>query len=741
MRTENRLAGLPLLALGLCIVSPNANAEEPNANAREQESGPVIADIVVTAQRRAERLQDVPASIVAVSAEALAKSGVTNTADLARIVPGVGMTFQGGWLQPAIRGITSVGSNIGDNSNVAMYLDGIYQPQQIATLIDLPDVQQIEVLKGPQGALYGQNATGGAILVTTMQPSFTAGGKLSASYGSYNDVQLRGYVTGGLSDTIAASLSGGYQNRNGFRRHVVTHERNRSLDSKVLRGKLLIKPSDTAKITVTGYYSDRIDSNTFTGVPLNNASVGYVFFPDAPKAKGPKQFASDPDNFFHTKSYGGNVRGEFDVGAGTIHTTTALFRNKSNFAHGDADFSPIDYAEAGPSNLTGRFFIQEMNFVSKKAGPVTFLAGAFYLNGEEAWRHNVFQLRSPTLPPSPIIVPPLFSIDSRMRIQKEIFAAYGEMTFDVTERLVLTAGGRYTSERQHGFAQLIPGTVDTPGGPLVERPGGAVTFSKFTPRVTARYAVSAEANIYASWGKGFKSGLIETANLTQPPIDPEVITAYEVGFKGRVADRLTVNAAAFYYDYKGLQFTAYDPPNFVHQNAASARIKGIDLDANWAVTPQLTLSGGVAYLDSKYVKFPNAAVFVPMSPCDTSGCYAQVSVDLSGKRMLRAPKITANFSANYELDTSVGRFGAFTSVYHTSNYGFEASNHFQQDAYTTLDGELSFVPSDLPGIRLVLWGKNLTNKAYFSQSLQSGSAVGMSYADPRTLGVRAEFKF
>lgn len=250
MKHTSRALVHAMLLAGTVLATPAYAAAEGTETTADN------GDILVTAQRRSERLQDVPMSVTALSSEDLDRSGITSTSDLAKATPSVVIAQYGGFMQPSIRGISSAGASLGDNSNVAMYIDGIYQPQQIATLISLPDVQQVEILKGPQGALYGQNATGGAILVTTLSPSNELTGKFSASYGNYNDVNLRGYVSVPVSDTFAVSVSGGYQNRDGFRKHVITGERDLGLDSKVIRAKFQFTPSESAKLTLTGYFSD-----------------------------------------------------------------------------------------------------------------------------------------------------------------------------------------------------------------------------------------------------------------------------------------------------------------------------------------------------------------------------------------------------------------------------------------------------------------------------------------------------
>lgn len=724
-------------ALAGLLVAPQAWAQAKDGDEIADNAG----DIVVTAQRRSERLQDVPMSITALSSEVLERAGVTNTTDIARVTPGVTMSFYGGFLQPAIRGITSTGANIGENSNVATYIDGVYQPQQIATLIDLPDVEQIEVLKGPQGALYGQNATGGAILISSKAPSFTPTGRFSASYGNYNDIQLRGYATGPLADSVAVSLAGSYQDRGGFRRHVVTGQRDQGLEAYVLRGKLLIEPSDSARITVTGFYSHRRDSANYAGFAINGNSIGYaadltglgiptIPVPASPRPTSAKQFSADPDVFTRIRSYGGNLRAEFDIAGGTLTSTTGYVNNNIRYL-ADVDGAAVRVAEARAEPLSGHYFVHDTSFASGAAGPLSFLVGAFYLKGQETFGANIFEGFMPNLPPAAKVS--LFKTNAYGQVKKEIIAGYAELTLKATEQFTITAGGRYTRERQRTFSDTLQ---SVPQGRIIEYPGDPVTFEKFTPRVTARYALADDLSAYASWGRGFKSGVVNTTDFTLDPVKPETIDAWEAGLKGRIVDGLRFNLAAFYYNYKNLQAVAYVPPNYITQNAATARVKGIDFDFTWDVTPEFTLSGGGAFLDAHYVKFPNAAVFEPYGTGSL-----QVPTNLNGKPLLRSPDFSGNIAANYTVETGSGTFGAFASLYYNSGFGLELSNRIRQEAYATVDAELSFAPAGMDGLRFVIWGKNLTDHAIYATVLSSQLADVGSYAPPRTFGFRAEYAF
>ena len=722
------------LLLATAVTASVAGVGTAHAQTSPAGNSTSVQEVVVTAQRRAERLLDVPMSVTAVSAEELTRAGVSDTTDLTRVAPGLTMTFYGNNLQPSIRGVTASGGNVGDNPTIAMYIDGVYQAQQIATLLDLPDVAQVQVLKGPQGTLYGQNATGGAIIITTQSPSFTPTGRFSASYGNYNDVSLRAFVSGPVTDTVAVSLAGGFQDRDGFRRNIVTGQRDKGLDSKVVRGKILFQPSDTAKVTLTSYYSDRLDSNVYAITPLNNNSIGYLIFPNAPKATDPaKQYSTLPGVFNQAKAWGASLTGEFQFDAGTVNLISATASTKVTAVE-DLDASPVNFFEYRYNDLKDDTLVNEVNFASRDFGKFNFLVGALYLHAKSRFNVGSFVQRPPNLMPDPPLTPVFFGRSYGVVI-KDIVAAYGELTFNVTDQFVLTAGARYTHEKQTSKSDLgntQPFAIPFPGGPQ--------KWSKFSPRVTARYEITPSSNVYASYSQGFKGGLINTGNYDQDPVDPETIKAYEVGYKGRPLDNLTVTLAGFLYDYKNLQVVAYRGGAtgnlYITQNAASTRGKGVDFDMRWAVTPELTLTGAVTYLDAKFRKFPAATIFVPTGFGNTA-----VAADLSGKRVFRSPKWTGNASVRYETETGAGRVGAVASITYNDGQGLEVSNRVYQRAYLLVDGELSFAPAALDGLRLALWGKNLTNKDYWNMALVTDFSDAVSYAAPRTFGVRAEVQF
>ena len=623
------------------LISQAAVAQDPAAaDQSEATAGRGLETVVVMAQRRSQAVTDVPMSVTALSADALEKAGINNTADLQRVTPGLLMVTYSNNLQPTVRGVTANGANTGDNPSVAMYLDGIYQAQQVAAMMDLPDVEQIEVLKGPQGTLYGQNATGGAIIINTRAPSFTPTGKFSASYGNFDAIDLRGFVSGPLSDIVAVSLSGGYQNRDGFRTNVATGEHDTGLDSKLLRAKALFKPTASMSFTLAGYYSDREDSAPFANSTLDDNSLGYLLVPEAPRATSSNQFTARPDSFNRVKAKGGSLRGDFDIDAGTL-TVNVGYAQSEVTGLLDLDASPVNVAEYHWEALDSEALQSEATFASRDFGPVSFLAGALYLDTNECFCNGRFVQRAPTVPPAEI-GDPTFQVLGTGSIDKKVAAAYAEISYQVTDAFELTAGGRYTREEQNGkAAQAFAVDPDVPVP--VDHPDNPVVWSEFSPRVTARYEVAPAQSVYASYAEGFKGGLINTSRIQQKAVDPETIQAYEVGYKGQPTSSLSLSFAAFFYDYSDLQVVALtNGSDYLTQNAASARGKGAEFGFDWAATSELTLSGGVAYLDAKYRDYENAQSFISTGFGNTA-----TTVDHSGDRLSRAPEWTANLSTNY----------------------------------------------------------------------------------------------
>jgi len=751
---------------GLAVSLParaEAGAEEDKGN-----------DIVVTAQRREERLIDVPIAITALNSESLDKAGVANLQDLERVTPGLAMPLYGGFLRPSIRGISSGLSTLNDSSNVAVYIDGVYQPVQNGAIVDMPGVQSVQILKGPQGTLYGQNATGGAIIIDTVNPKFDLTGQLIGTVGNYNDLEFRGFVTGPLSDKVAVLISGGVADRDGFNRDLVHGGRDKGLRSVQLRGKVLLELDDQTSFTLGGFYSDRKDSGVYVGAPLNGNSLGNslvqlyksygLMAPGTPIATQPHTYATTFQPDLQTKSWGVNLLGKIGIGdIGTLNTVTAYQKYKSVDVV-DVDLSPLYLGEVNPLVVKGDWYIQELNFVSEHLGRFYFTAGGFYMHRQEEFWPSEFGgfFSGPGAQISGVqdFTAGDFILNAYARSKKNSYAGYLELNYDLTDQLTVTLAGRYSYETVNVSANSMADQAMNLAN-LIPDPRGSHNFKKFTPRAVLRYKINDDHTVYASYSKGFKSGFVDfqgfgscpggpqDGSCLPDPVQPETVDAFEIGYKGRIAGVLDVSLAAFHYSYKNIQVFIYSAPVGFYQNAAAGRLNGFDFDLSWAATSELRLAVGGSYVDSKYTKFPAAYVYVqtPAAGCALAGGLPfpcgnfQTPIDVSGNQLQNAPKFTGTASIDYHHDFTQGRLGINVNGNYNSGFPFDVNGHIQQKKYALLNAEVSFEPTDLQGLRLVIWGKNLTNHDYIQGSLPTFAADSVSWAPPRTWGGRLEFRF
>jgi iron complex outermembrane recepter protein len=721
-------------------------------------------EIIVTAQRREEVQRDVPISITALNQEMLTNAGITNTLELSKVTPGVVLPLYGAWVLPSVRGISSSGAGLGESSNVAVYIDGVYQASQSAQLADLPDVESIQVLKGPQGTLYGQNAAGGAIIINTLSPSFTPTGRFNLSYGNFDDVRVTGFLSGPLNENIAASLSAAFRDRDGVNLDVLRGGQDDGIRSYLVRGKLLWKAGEGTSLTLQGFYSKRRDTGIYAGIALggNSLGVGIARLPCAfgglaclnlPIADKPHEFSQSPLPLTSIQQYGVSLSGEFEVGGlGVINTVTS-YRKTNVLNIVDLDMTPVNTLDVY-IDIAGRDFIQEVNFASTDLGRLSILAGLFFMDKRESYRPQVTRIFTQnagmlfnTVFPA---LTPAFTLGAFSRSEKQSYAAYLEGSYDVTDELTITAAGRYSYEKQKVFNIGLPLSYRLGDPPLEPLPDvrGSFSFKKFTPRAVIRYKPSHDHTIYASYSKGFKSGYVNPGNVNvctpspqclDRPVAPEVVDAFEIGYKGRIARRFEVSLAAFYYLYKDIQVFVYNPgppPLSSYQNAAKGEIKGVEINGTLRATPELTINAGASYIDAKYKEFPSATVYIP-----TGFGNRQTAADVSGKRLMRAPEWTLNGSINYVRALNAGEIGVYVGGSYTSTIFFDPNNRARQPGYALLDAHVSFAPAAVTGARVVVWGRNLTNKPYLQSVLESQIADQASFGDPRTYGVRLEYSF
>lgn len=682
------------------------------------------ADIIVTAQKRSERLVDVPIAITALSADKLSSSGITSSQSLGQVVPGMRLDLAGATSQPTIRGVGSALAGPGVGSAVAVYIDGIYQPNPIANNFELTDIESIDVLKGPQGTLFGRNATGGAIALTTTKPTFDPHLKTTMSYGRFNDLRATASVSGGLSDTVAASLTGLYHYSDGFMKDVVTGRDVAKTRSYALRGKLLFQPSDRLEILLTAMHLRNRDDSVVTYNAYGGRSNARAYpneYPDPiiPSKRG--EISIDSPNKFWVKQTALTARIDLDLDFADLISYTG-WQKSDSMQELDFDATRVPYQNAQFPSF-GRAFSQEFNLVSKPGDRLSWVLGAFYFrdrSGQQSYTANGLSV----VPTDPTLSVNVFNTVVKTRA----YAAFGDATYELVDRLFLTVGARYNYEKSNRLFNYLPLGVSGPGD---------ADFKSFTPRAVVRYNLDTNSNVYASYSKGFKSGGFNPTSLSPDPFRPEKIDAYEIGYK-LARPGLRLGTSAYYYKYKDLQVSSYVLGAAVINNAASSKIWGADAELSADLTDRLTIDLSGAYTNAKYKEFLGAPSYPGTGLPDD--LIHTVPVDLHDARMQRAPKWTGTISATYTQPIGDNSLRFYASYYRTSSFKLDPPGQFTQKGYGLLNARITFAtPED--GFTVALYGNNLTDAAYLNQLLLLEAAPLQQWAPPRTYGIELGFKY
>jgi iron complex outermembrane receptor protein len=718
----------------------------PAAAGDKQEAGG-LEDIVVTATRREERLQDVPVTVTAITAQALAVADVATVRDLTQVIPGFVGSRNAGVFQPVIRGVGSTGISTGDEPNVATYIDGVYQPETGANWIDLVEVERVEVLRGPQGTVFGRNATGGLINVITPDPKFTAGGRLAVKYGfmrnDAQDLDVRGYVTGPLTDNVAGDISVLYKDVGGYIKDLLRPGKGLGdMEVKDVRAKLLFRPSDRAQIVLTGeVFNQESHVNAFQ--PYKNNTVGFGQ-PGAILPTGPWQASvrtNDPTDsrpYIDLKRYNLALHTRFEFDAFNLETTTG-YLDYDWHQRTDSDSSNIFFGDF-PATIFSQSISQEVRLLSTGAGRLQWLVGGYfyYLDGGSSLRV--------------ITRAGANQFDPELTVKS--WAGFTESTYEVTDSLFITAGVRYTTE-DRTFEQTLNGRQLTaafgpPGTPKFPADGRAKkSFNKWTYRGAVRWQFAEDANFYVSYGTGFKSGVFNMAGANPTPVEPETIKTWEGGIKADPLRWLRTNLSIYHNDYKDLQVQAKDANgvNYILQNAANAKIYGGEFEVTASPNSELNIRGSIAYIHARYENFLAAQTFVPRT--NPPGAYPNgvliggndtVTSNVSGKTLTRAPKFTFNVGFDWAHEVAGGKFGIAANVFHSTKLYYDFLNIFEQKAYTLTNANVSWTTPD-ERFRFSVWATNLTNEKVW-QTLRPG-AFGTDgfYEQPRKIGVGAEVRF
>lgn len=699
-----------------------------------------LQPVIVTAQKRPESIDTVPIVVTALTHEDLSRLGAFTTQQLEWTIPGLVFGNTNGYAEPYIRGIGTDLITPGQESPVGFYLDGVYLPFISSLLQEFGAISRVEVLKGPQGTLYGRNTTGGAVNIITRDPERAFSADASVSAGNHGYAQATTYVTGGISDRLSANFAGVYTAHDGFYRVLNTGRHLDSLNQLALQGKIKYQINDLWYVLFGGDYLHKHDSSdtAFTALAGSNRPL--------PAGVGPSFRAYEiytelePPPHRRATDFGSNltVRGHM---AWADFTSITGFRDDYLAASTDGDGTSLSWY-AYQAGLGEQQFTQEVQVTSYGPTRLQWIGGLYYLEA------NAFEAPVDVWSDTAITNPPNAAVlYGRTHISS--YAAYGQASYELSNGLKLIVGARTTYERRQLTEQRIfatdflnPSVRAGIGLPPLDNPKG---WRSTDPKATLQWQHSGQL-LYASYATGFKAGSYNLLSPGSPgPLDPESIEAYEVGGKHnlRFPIRARVDWAAFYYHYSNMQVAVQDSATGgidQSQNAASSINKGIDLDVEMNIVRNLTAAIGMEYLEARYQRYPNAAVDnVVNGELATLSAYTK-SVDASGNREVRAPVLTSTMRIRWLLPIRSGNVSTTASYYHNSGFYFDPGNEFRQDPYNLVNFRIEYAPRDARW-SVAAWVDNAFNVAVLGGVGTSPYVVGGFYNDPRLFGLSVSLHY
>lgn len=582
--------------------SDGRKAANPSDPTQSEAEAIGLSDIIVTATRRDERLQQVPISITAVSGDSLAKSGITNTLQLTQTVPALNVRYVNFAIQPIIRGVGSRGTTNGDETNVAFYVDGIYQVAPSASSFDLLNIDRVEVLRGPQGTLFGRNATGGLINIITRDPTQETHFKAVFSYGRFNERSAQFYANTGISDTLAIDLAGRVYEDDGYIKDIARYRTVGARHTYSVRSRLLFTPTDNLSLKLTGSFSKYDDpssvyvlayqGNTAARSLANNPRV---VLPTEPFTTAP----TDPKQILRARTPQFSADLKWDVGPITLQNSASYIKSTGDFL-GDNDATPLDLGQNAAFDQGSRSYQDELRLLSNGSSAFSYIVGAYYLHSK-SFSGPIFSFPAGS---GIAVGPRTIIIDTETKTIS--YAGFGEATLELGG-WKLIGGLRFTREERG-----LSGSTSR-NGVVLSANDLKVSFNKLTYRAIVQRQLGSLGNIYASYSRGFKSGVFNASNTspTAKPTRPEVLDAFEIGAKTDPLPWLRLNLSAFQYDYKDIQLGTRVPGGTLVTlfNASNAKINGGELELTMRPASHLNVRAYGNYLDAKYTNFPGAPVF------------------------------------------------------------------------------------------------------------------------------------
>lgn len=748
----------------------------------------ILSEVTVTARRREETVQQVPIPMSVIGGKNIDESGAFNVNRIKEIIPTVQLYSSNPRNTSLnIRGLGSTFglTNDGIDPGVGFYIDGVYYARPAVSTLDFVDVERIEVLRGPQGTLFGKNTTAGAFNITTRKPSFNPAANFEASYGNYGYIQAKASITGPLSKKIAGRISFVGTQRDGTLYNISTQKHTNEMNNLATRGQLLFLPTHNLTITLSGDYNrQRPDgfAQVVAGV-VKTQRADYRQFDNIIKdlnyelpSKNPFDRIIDHNTSWRSDNDlgGASVNIDLQVGPGTLTSTTSWRFwnwNPSN----DRDFTGLPILTLSQAPSKHKNWTQEIRYVADINKKVKGVIGAFFMgqnlktdsvhteeSGAAQWRFS--QNTTSPLWQTPDLLNG-YGIKTKSLLETFTAAVFGQFDWELYSGFHLLSGIRYNYDRKYvDYNRTTYGGLQTEDPALIALKNSVYNNQAFEVK-TKNHNVSGQATIsyqskkringYAIYALSYKPiglnlGGLPIANgqpmLELAEIKPEKVNHIEIGVKSNPTLKSTLNLSYFNSSIKDYQTLVQSAELGVNRgylaNAEKVRVQGVELDANYKINKNFSFFGNFAYTDGKYLKFTNAPV--PLEEVGGKSAFK----DISGGLLPGISKITGSFGGEGQFSGNLiglkGNYFLGIDTYFRSKFSSSASpsEFLNIDGYALLNARAGFRASN--GLSLTLWGRNLTNKDYFEQLLPASGSAGHYAAvlgDPLTYGITLKYTF
>lgn len=759
-------------ALGSIGLSSEAFAQDYESSAFDE--------ILVTAQKRDESLQDVPISVQVIGPDLIAQQNLNSVVTLSELFPSIHVAGSGRSSTYIIRGTGSSESQSFDQS-VGTFVDNIYHGRSRYSAATFLDLDHVEILKGPQSTFFGNSAIAGAFNIITKKPSDEfegwARGLIGPGGSNGGNYALEGAVNAPVNDQLAIRLAATYNGQKGYLKNLFTDTRAPNEDNYAVRLSARLQPSENLEIVLKGEVGRSLNKGGLilrqTDCPppdpfTAGGFCGINLAAGVPTSLDAKQYVANDGNRIRLRTYSTVLAANYQAGEHTLTSTTG-FSGFNYILDLDSDGTTIPLLNIQAPEKYDQFS-QELRLASPAGETLEYTFGLYFQNYELDIEQAVsfFFLTAPFsgIPPLAPFLPLGQQVNAFQ--EEDIYSAFGSLSVNLSDNLKLIAGLRGSVVKKDFDWALIYGTATAEYGGIVRMPSdaeavagslglgnvGTVSLDRkddaLLPSVKLQYQPTDELMAYISYSRGFKSGGFSVADTTADPanypFNSEFVDAYEIGLKGDLVEgRLRMNLALFWNDFTDLQVSIQGTNasggliNIV-RNAAASRAKGVELEMLWSVTPEFTITANAAYLDSQYRSYPNAA------PTNAQQFAGATSQDLSGRPTIYSPEWSGNVVGTYthELSESTVVTAEVTGIFSSSYHTYSAiDDQAIQDSYARLDARLSVDFEDI-GLGLDVIGRNLTDETVLNFTGYQPTSMGSLFQGqepPRQIMFQARYAF